>query len=54
MKKDTLYGPPKEVFVDDEEVAKKQKKKKKKATEDPLEIEEEQVFDQDQLRKYEI
>jgi hypothetical protein len=54
MKNDTLYGPPKEVFVDDEEVAKKQKKKKKKATEDPLEIEEEQVFDQDQLRKYEI
>ena len=41
MKNDTLYGPPKEVFVDDEEVAKKNKKKKKKATEDPLEIEEE-------------
>jgi hypothetical protein len=45
MKKDTLYGPPKEVFVDDENEAKKLKKKRKQVTDDPLAVEEEQVFD---------
>ncbi len=53
MKNDTLYGPPKDVFVDDETAAKK-KKKKRMLNADPLEIEEEQLFDQDKLRKYEI
>jgi|LauGreDrversion4_2_1035121.scaffolds.fasta_scaffold66106_2 hypothetical protein len=40
MKNDTLYGPPKDVFVDDETAAKK-KKKKRMLNADPLEIEEE-------------
>lgn len=53
MKKDTLYGPPKEIFDDDQEQAIK-KKKKKKHNEDPLDVEQELAFDQDQLRKYEI
>jgi hypothetical protein len=44
MKNDTLYGPPKDVFVEDEEAPKK-KKKRRYATDDPLAIEEEEVFD---------
>ena len=45
MKKDTLYGPPKELFVDDEQNLNKKKLKKKKIVEDVLEEEEEQLFD---------
>ena len=44
MKNDTLYGPPKDVFVEDVEAPKK-KKKRRIATDDPLAIEEEEVFD---------
>jgi hypothetical protein len=44
MKNDTLYGPPKDVFFEDIEAPKK-KKKRRIATDDPLAIEEEEVFD---------
>lgn len=52
MKKDTLYGPPKEVFVEEEEgEAEKRKKKKRKSAaangEEDVFADDQNVFDQD-------
>jgi hypothetical protein len=49
MKKDTLYGPPKELFLTQE--ANKTKKKRKTEAE---QAEAEEAYNQNQLRKYEI
>lgn len=59
MKKDTLYGPPKELFENEEDLFKKKKKKKARKAADGLvdideEDNEEEAFDMNQLRKYEI
>jgi hypothetical protein len=53
MKKDTLYGPPKELFAEEE--GKKPKKKRHPSAGNELEEREaEDAFNQNQLRKYEI
>ena len=49
MKKDTLYGPPKELFLTEE--AKKLKKKRRTEAE---EAEADEAYNQSKLRKYEI
>jgi hypothetical protein len=53
MKKDTLYGPPKELFEVSESVVKK--KKKNRGDEAYIHVDvDTSVFDQNQLRKYEL
>lgn len=49
MKKDTLYGPPKDLFLTEE--AKKTKKKRRTEAE---EAEADEAYNQSKLRKYEI
>ena len=52
MKKDTLYGPPKDLFLEGE--AKKPKKKRRAGDDELVDEEAADAFNQNQLRKYEI
>jgi len=54
MKRDTLYGPPKEMFQVDESAVSKKKKKKRSAEDDVHVDVDTTALDQGQLRKYEI
>lgn len=55
MKKDTLYGPPKELFEVDESEKVNKKKKKKRTDELDINVDvDTTAFDQNQLRKYEL
>ena len=50
MKKDTLYGPPKELFAEGEV----KKSKKRRGNDQDEDKEADEAFNQNQLRKYEI